>query len=388
MTCPEFSKSPLMTRKPESIENTTEIAGVPRFDVAALHEIAGERVFARGSAYHEERQVEIVAIDRTRVRARVIGSEVYRSELVGAGKKFSGTCSCRAFAEWGFCKHLVATALAANCLGSAELEQVSSRFAKIREHLRGRGLEGLVEIVVRLAERDSSLLEELELSVVAADADDTTLLAHFKKSITEVTRTLGYVEYPKMRGWVQGIESVLDRIAALVESGRAALVLQLLDHFFARMDVALGNTDDSDGGGADAYAKACEIHLVACRQTRPEPVALARALFAREVNSEWDFFHGAGEAYEDVLGDAGLAEYRRLASDAWRKIRPLRAAGRQVQDDQFRVRLHSELSLKALPNGTEMSMVSLLSGPRTYRARMIISASLSSASTMPANRRR
>jgi uncharacterized Zn finger protein len=310
-------------------------AGSNRFDVAALRDVAGEKVFARGAAYHEDGQVEIVTFDRTRVLARVIGSEVYRCELVGIGKKFSGECSCPAFSEWGFCKHLVATALAANSLGSEALEQASGRFAKIREHLRGKGIEGLVEMVVGVAERDPSLLKELELSAAAAGADDTTLLAQFKKAITEATRTHGYVEYHKMRGWVQGIESVLDRIAGLIENGRAALVLRLLDHFFARMDEALNNIDDSDGGGGNAYAKAREIHLAACRQATPDPVALARVLFAREVDSDWEFFHGASGAYEDILGDVGLAEYRRLASEAWQEIRPLRATGRQVQDDQF-----------------------------------------------------
>ncbi len=324
-----------MTKKPKSSGNSRGTAGSDRFDVAALRDVAGEKVFARGVDYHEDGQVEIVTFDRARVLARVIGSEVYRCELVGMGKKFSGECSCPAFSDWGFCKHLVATALAANSLGAGALEQASSRFAKIREHLRGKGVEGLVEMVVGLAERDPSLLKELELSAVAAAADDTTLLAQFKKAITEATRTHDYVEYRKVRGWVQGIKSVLDRIAGLIDNGRAALVLQLLEHFFARMDQALRSIDDSDGAGAGVYAGACEIHLAACRQAKPDPIALARALFAREVDSEWEFFHGASGAYEDILGETGLAEYRKLANEAWKKIRPLRTGGRRIEDDQF-----------------------------------------------------
>ncbi len=309
-------------------------SGLHSFDVAALRDAAGEKVFARGAVYHEDERVEIVSFGGARVRARVIGSEAYRCELVGSGKKFSGKCSCRAFSDWGFCKHLVATALAANSLGPEGLEQASSRFAKIREHLRARGIEGLVEMVVGLAERDPSLLKELELSAVAAASDDKTLLVQFKKAITEATRTRGFVEYRKMPSWVQGIESVLDRIAGLIENGRAVLVLQLLDYFFARMDEALANVDDSDGGGGGVYARACEVHLAACRQAKPDSIALARALFAREVDSNWEFFYGASEAYEDVLGDVGLAEYRRLAREAWQKIKPLRATARQLQDDQ------------------------------------------------------
>lgn len=312
--------------------------GLPRFDVAALRDVAGGKVFARGTAYHEDGHVEIVAFDGVRVVARVIGSEVYQCELVGADKKFSGECSCRAFSEWGFCKHLVATALAANDLGPEALEQAVGRFSKIREHLRAKGIEGLIELVVGLAERDPSLQKELELSADLAVADDATLLAKFKKAITEATRTQGYIEYSETRHWVQGIRIVLARIAGLIENGRAALVLRLLDHFFARMDQALSDVDDSDGGCGEVYAEAREIHLEACRQAKPDPVALARALFAREVDSDWEFFHGASEAYEDVLGDVGLAEYRRLASEAWQKIKPVPAGGRQVQDDQASAR--------------------------------------------------
>src|ERR1700687_1253115 len=336
MTCLKFSKSTPMTRKPNRPANTFETAaGSHRFDVAALRDVAGEKSFARGIAYHEEGQVEIVTLDRARVLARVVGSEVYRCELVGTGKKFSGECSCRAFSEWGFCKHLVATALTANSLGSGALEDASSRFAKIREHLRARGVEGLVEMVVGLAERDPSLLKELELSAAAATADDKTLFVQFKKAITEATRTHGFVEYRKMRDWVRGIENLLDRISSLVDNGRAALVLQLLDHFFARMDEALADVDDSDGGGGDVYAQACEIHRAAWRQAKPDPVALARALFSREIDSDWEFFHGASEAYEDILGAAGLAEYRTLGTEAWQKIKPLRATAGEGEDDSY-----------------------------------------------------
>lgn len=323
-----------MTRMPKRPANNTETpAGLHRFNVDALRDLAGQKVFARGVAYHEDGQVEIVTLDSVRVVTRVIGSEIYRCQLVGAGNNFSGECSCRAFEDWGVCKHLVATALTANGLGPEALEQAVNRFAKIREHLRARGVEKLVEMIVGLAERDASLLQELELAVAVATADDKTLFSQFRKAITDATRASGYVEYSEMYDWVQGIEAVLDRIESLLESGRAELVLRLLDHFFVRMDEALGAVDDSDGGAGGACARACEIHLAACGQAKLDPVALARDLFAREVDSEWEFFHGASAIYADILGDAGLAEYRRLAREAWQKIKPLQATRRQVEDD-------------------------------------------------------
>jgi uncharacterized Zn finger protein len=321
-----------------SVNKANRAVGLLRFDIGALRKIAGEKVFARGVAYHDEKQVEIILIDGARVLAKVIGSEIYRSELKGTGKKFSGECSCPAFSDWGFCKHLVATALTANDLGPGAQEQAASRFSKIRDHLRAKGIEPLVEMIMGLAERDPTLLGDLELAAAGPTADDLTLFTRFKKAITEATRTRGFVEYREARNWAATIDRLLDRLADLIEIGRAKLVLRLIDHFFARMDEALNSMDDSDGDGGAVYAKACEIHLAACREAKPEPVALARDLFTRELDSDWDFFHGASETYADVLGDVGLAEYCRLASEAWQSIKPLRAGGRLVHDEQFGAR--------------------------------------------------
>jgi hypothetical protein len=208
-------------------------------------------------------------------------------------------------------------------------------------------------MIMGIAERDPELLRDIELSATVATADDQVLFVRFKTAITEATRTHGFVEYREARAWAAKIERVLEQIEVLIPSGRADLVLRLLDHFYARMDDALNNMDDSDGQGGGVYAKACEIHLAACRASKPEPVALARELFGREVDSDWDFFHGASETYADVLGDAGLAEYRRLANEAWRTIKPLRAEGRQVDDDQFsaRYRLAAVLECFAARDG-------------------------------------
>ena len=95
MTGLELSKSAPMMGTPKHTANGIEtVAGLHRFNVDALRDVAGQKVFARGAAYHEDGHVEIVTLDRARVLARVIGSEVYRCELVGSGKKFSGECSC------------------------------------------------------------------------------------------------------------------------------------------------------------------------------------------------------------------------------------------------------------------------------------------------------
>ena len=86
----------------------------PRFDVDALRALAGAKAFARGEEYHRDGLVQMLALTPGRVLAQVAGSEDYRTEVTGRGKEIDGKCTCRAFEDWGFCKHMVAAALAAN----------------------------------------------------------------------------------------------------------------------------------------------------------------------------------------------------------------------------------------------------------------------------------
>jgi hypothetical protein len=77
--------------------------------------------------------------------------------------------------------------------------------------------------------------------------------------------------------------------------------------------------------------RARDIHLAAVREVRPEPMRLARDLFAREMADEYGTFAGAVALYADVLGETGLAEYHRLAAEAWEKIPPY-SGGRMRQE--------------------------------------------------------
>ena len=118
------------------------------------------------------------------------GTEIYREELRGSGKKPSGECSCPAFSHRGdFCKHLVAVALAVNGLKPGV--PVPNRFARIREHLKAQDRDALVELVLSLAERDEGLLDDLELAAsMTGGGDDEVVFSRFKQAITvAVTRT-------------------------------------------------------------------------------------------------------------------------------------------------------------------------------------------------------
>lgn len=295
-------------------------ASPPRFDPYVLKDLAGGRVFARGQSYFDSGAVDILSFEPSRVLARVAGTEDYRTVLFGQGSEIRCECSCPAFEREGICKHVVATALAANA--AAASGETGGTLMQVRDYLKSRSVDALVDMVLDLAERDRTLLRKLEIAAAAIGADDGALEKRLRKTITDATRAAGFVDYWDVPGWAAGVNDVLDLLAELASGPHASCVLRLADHALSRIEDAVEAIDDSDGHCSLLLARARDIHLEACRVARPEPVALAQDLFLRETEGEYDTFTGAAALYADVLGEPGLAEYRRLANDVWEKLPP------------------------------------------------------------------
>jgi len=308
----------------------TAVTNLTRFDVRALQKLAGDKTFARGKAYFEDDEVELLVIESDRVLAQVTGSEDYRTVLTGRGNAIDGHCSCPAYVEWGFCKHMVAVGLAANAAGDAEPEEAGA-LSRIRKHLKTKSVDALAEMIVQLAEQDTKLFRKLELAATALDGDDAGVEARLRKVIDGATRTGSHIDYGSAPHWAAGVEEALEAIESLVSNSRAALALKLAERAIERIQRALGSIDDSDGYCAALLHRVADIHLAAVTAIQPNPIQLARDLFEREMTDEYDVFGGAVGRYEPVLGERGLAEYRRLAEKAWQKL-PARSASRANQD--------------------------------------------------------
>jgi len=298
----------------------------PRFDLDVLRQSVGEKVFARGVAYHRDGQVEILLVDPNRVLAQVAGSEDYRVEITGHGKTYGGGCSCRAFADWGYCKHLVATAIAANDLPPGATDRAGA-LGRIRDHLTKQGVDALADLVLDLATKDPALFCKLDAAAAVVHDDENTLRVRLRKAIDKATRTNGYVDYRKASNWASEVQNVLETIAPLASGPRAGLAAELAEHAFDRIMLASQAIDDSDGHCGELLTEAHDIHVAAILEARPEPVQLARRLLAREMRDDYGSFDIASESYAEALGEAGLAEYRRLALLAWEKLPP-RGKGR------------------------------------------------------------
>ncbi len=303
----------------------------PRFDINALREHAGAKVFARGETYHRDGLVKILVVEPRRVLAEVAGTEDYRTVLTGRGADVGGECSCPAFEDWQFCKHMVAVALATNAAGGDAEVEGAATLARIRRYLKKKGVDALVEMIAELAERDDALFRKLELASATTDAKNGTLATRLRKAIGEATRIRDYVDYRAAAGWASGVETVLDALAELASGAEAALVLELAEWAFDRIESAIEHIDDSDGHCGDLLHRARDIHLAAARATKPDPVTLARSLFTREIADGYGVFAGSACVYAEVLGRPGLEEYRRLAAEAWEKL-PARQGRRRAGD--------------------------------------------------------
>ena len=304
----------------------------PPFDTEALRDIAGDAAFKRGAAYHTDGRVTILDRSSRRVVARVAGNKDYSVTLSGSGTEIDGTCSCPAFEDRGFCKHLVAVALAVNAAGGRNGADKADRSDRLRRYLAGKGVDALVTMLLEVAARDAALFERLDVAAAMALDDDETLRRRLVAAIDRATATRTYIGYREALAWAEGVAEVLDRIGAPVADGRAAPVLGAIEHGLAAIAEAIQSIDDSDGHGGALLAQARDIHLAACRAMRPDPAVLARGLFDLSMKDDYDAFDDAPSLYADVLGEEGLAELQRLAAEAWAKLPP-RRRGRQARDD-------------------------------------------------------
>jgi hypothetical protein len=134
-------------------------------------------------------------------------------------------------------------------------------------------------------------------------------------------------------------------------------VIELCEVALQKLVGTAGAIDDSDGHLSVLRDRLHDIHFRACQEAKPDPVALARRLFDRELHSELDVFYGAAERYAKILGSKGLKEYRQLAEAEWEKV-PARTAKEERSEwgKHFRI-THIMESLARAADDTEQLVV-------------------------------
>ena len=123
------------------------------FDLNELRQLAGDKAFARGQGYADHGHIALLSVNGDGVLAAAFGTSDYTVWLKRAGPGISGHCSCPAYEDADFCKHMVATALVANEAGRQGDEPP----------------DRVGDLAARIAGLDRSQLAKLLLEMVTAD---------------------------------------------------------------------------------------------------------------------------------------------------------------------------------------------------------------------------
>jgi uncharacterized Zn finger protein len=298
---------------------------------SALRRMAGDRSFERGQDYMEDGRVRNLFEDAGEVTATVVGTRNYRVRLRADEGGLDFSCTCPMGEDGNFCKHCVATALVwqkhlrEGAGGGAKSRDRSVNMQDVRAMLLNRDPASVVDSLMVWAKTDDTLRERLLLAA-AKQIKGGVDLATFRRAIDAALEPDDFVDCHGMASYAGHAEEVIDRLEDVLREGHPDAAIELTEHALKTAERAMGSMDDSDGYMRGILERLQEIHLQACTAAKPDPVALARKLFAWEMRSDWEVFLGAAEPYSQVLGTAGMQVYRKLAEAEWAKV-PVRPPG-------------------------------------------------------------
>lgn len=302
--------------------------------------LAGGGAFHRGEEYFNEGFVESLAVDQERASAIVQGTRAYRCNLRAKGEGVQGDCTCPAYEDAGFCKHLVAVGLAVMepepkadepdireriRPRKRDAKSVDSSIEKIRAHLSELSHERLVEMLIDRAINDAPFLRSLRVGVLERKPSgiegktSAEVISALKDAIDQATQVENGDEWPDEYETARELEALIERTEALLKAGHAAGVVELAEYFLAAVDPIIECFHEG-GCLVDVLERIQKIHLRACRMANLDQEDLAKRLFEWGMTSDWSLFENAAEEYADALGPKGFKTYRSLAEEEWAKI--------------------------------------------------------------------
>jgi uncharacterized Zn finger protein len=332
----------------------------------ALRQLAGARSFARGEDYFTAGQVISLVEHSGQLTATVQGTEDYRVKISIRDGALDYDCTCPMGADGAFCKHCVAVGLAwlADDPGKSPTKEAKVADTPVvtlddaRAWLAKQEKSELVEMLLDQAATDAHLRERLLLQA-AKTAGRGANVAAVRKAMDRATRTGGFVDYRAAHDFSLGIDQVVDSIADLLKAGYAAEVIELTEHALGKVEQATMSMDDSDGYMGGILQRLQELHLEACRAAKPDPEALAERLFDWEMRTQFDTFYGAAGTYAKLLGERGVATYRRRAEAAWARVPQARPGEKDPEEYGRTFRIKHIMETLARQSGDVEALVAV-----------------------------
>jgi uncharacterized Zn finger protein len=287
-----------------------------------LRRLAGETFFERGESYFSNGSIRSISFDGEVVAATVEGSETYRVKLWAEAGRLMHSCSCPVGDEGYFCKHCVAAGLA--WLAGTGGDQASGKSvgstitaADIRTYLATLPVSALVELILEQARDDEGFYRRLMLKAAKAKNGGPDLAA-WRQAFDEALESAGgFDPYSETAADAEEIGKIVDELDEMLEEGHLGAVAELAAYALEGLAQAQKDIDDSEGELAIALEHLGDLHLDACLRAAPDPEELASLLFEWETKG---IISQGAVSYAEVLGESGLAQFRRLAAAVWEKL--------------------------------------------------------------------
>jgi uncharacterized Zn finger protein len=280
--------------------------------------MAGDLVYARGEDY-----VRYVCGLRTtdfKAYASIQAKNVYQVELDWSGPLPDGSCSCPHNADGNFCKHLVATGLAAIDSGRVAVDDTAGSMAEAA--VQAMDVDELRELVMALVQRDDGVRRMLEIRATTAAGDDTHAKAELEAYVRNTLTFRGFVDYRRSFEVAAVASEMLDELENHLNSGAAEIARPALLRAVTRLRKILEHVDDSSGSIGDQCQRAADLYARACRLGEPDPVKLATWLVKFRGDSPgWPNVVLAD--FVDAFDEKALATYRRAVEALDRKLEGL-----------------------------------------------------------------
>jgi uncharacterized Zn finger protein len=297
------------------LRQTAEVA----LSETTLLTVAGDLVFARGEDY--VRYVCGLRTTDTKAYASIQAKRVYTVELDWSGPLPDGSCTCPHYADGNFCKHLVATGLAAIDTGRVAVDDTAGNTVQtaLQAAVQAMGVDELRELVMALAQRDGAVRRMLEIRATTAAGDDAQAKAEFETYVRNTLAFRGFVDYRRSFEVAEAASEMLAELENHLDSGAPEVVRPGLLLALTRLRKILEQVDDSSGSIGDQCQRAAELYARACRLGQPEPVKLATWLVKFRADSPgWP--HVVLADFVDAFDEQALATYRRAVAALDRKL--------------------------------------------------------------------
>ena len=297
------------------------------FTASVVRELAGPRSYRRGEAYYRHGLIGNSRGGERRITVPVQGTVPYLVSLWENRGEPGWSCTCPAAADGSFCKHCVAVALS---LDPAEQpDQVAERVrdlpsppepqSELADFVGQLPRRRLAEIVLDQAASDRRLRDRLLTELRTSRGEGPDLAAwrgRFEAAFQPTWE--GLVTHDDAPAWAAGVESEIAELDHLCDTHPDEAAL-LAEHALRLAAAAAEYVDDSDGMLTDFSYQLIDVHHRTCVEGRPDPAELAGRLLQIELSTDLAGVRRAAAAYAGVLGEEGLAAYRRLIEPRWKK---------------------------------------------------------------------